>query len=204
MISSDQRQTPLSDLSAEESAFLHTLQHRAARDTPHAIAAALPAVYDELRRLAGSYLRDERGGHTLQATALVHEAYMRLIDQRDIDPANRAQLVGLAARMMRRILTNHALARQAAKRGGKETVRLSLDDALDFYEQREVAVDAVDDALRALERLDPQQAQIVELRFFGGLTIDEVSKALDISVAKVNREWATAKLWLKLRLSADT
>jgi RNA polymerase sigma-70 factor (ECF subfamily) len=166
-----------------------------------AVAAAIPAVYAELRRLAAGYLRDERAGHTLQPTALVHEAYLRLLDQHQIDCGNRAQFVGLAARMMRRILTNYALARTAAKRGGEDAVRLTLDDALDFYDQRDVRVEAVDEALRELEKLDPQQAQVVELRFFGGLTIDEVSKALEISVAKVKREWATAKLWLKVRLS---
>ncbi len=160
----------------------------------------MPAIYAELRRLAGGYLRDERAGHTLQPTALVHEAYLRLLDQHQIDPANRAQLVGMAARMMRRILTNHALARTTEKRGG-DAVRLTLDDALDFYAERDLAVEAVDEALRDLEKVDAQQAQIVELRFFGGLTIEEVAQALTISVAKVKREWATAKLWLKLRLT---
>ncbi len=186
--------------SAEEKDFLDALQMVPEGETRAQVAAALPAIYEELRRLAGSYLREERAGHTLQPTALVHEAYLRLIDQHQIDPANRAQLVGMAARMMRRILTNHALARSAAKRGGEDAVRLTLDDALDFYAERDVAVQAVDDALCELEKLDAQQAQIVELRFFGGLTIEEVAKALVISVAKVKREWATAKLWLKLRL----
>ncbi len=166
------------------------------------IGSAMTAVYAELRRLAGGYLREERAGHTLQPTALVHEAYLRLHEQHQIDFGNKAQFVGMAAKMMRRILTNHALARTAAKRGGEDAVRLTLDEALDFCEQRNFAVEAVDEALGQLEKLDPQQAQIVELRFFGGLTVTEVSEAMEISVAKVKREWATAKLWLKLHLSA--
>ncbi|MGI9086527.1 MAG: ECF-type sigma factor [Chthoniobacterales bacterium] len=188
-------------LSAEETEFLTALHSVSKGETHPHLASALPAIYDELRRLAGSYLREERTGHTLQPTALVHEAYLRLLDQQHIDPANRAQLVGMAAKMMRRILTNHALARTAAKRGGEDAVRLTLDDALDFYEQRDLGVEAVDEALRELEQIDTQQAQIVELRFFGGLTVDEVAQALAISVARVKREWATARIWLKARLT---
>jgi RNA polymerase sigma factor (TIGR02999 family) len=164
-------------------------------------SAAWPGVYDELRRIAASYLKGERPNHTLQPTALVHEAYLRLVDQNQLDYRNRAQFLGIAAQMMRRILTNHALARQAAKRGGADAVRLTLDDALDFYEARDLNVIAVDDALKELAVLDPRQAQIIEMRFFGGLTMDDVAEALGVSVATVNREWATAKLWLKLHLA---
>ncbi len=167
------------------------------------IAAAWPAVYDELRRLASAYLRDERPDHTLQPTALVHEAYLRLLDQHQIDYNNRAQFLGVAAQMMRRILTNHALARQAAKRGGTDAIRLTLDDALDFFEAKDLSVIALDAALEELARLDPRQAQIVELRFFGGLTMDEVASVMDVSVSTVNREWATVRLWLKLQLSGS-
>ncbi len=191
----------LPSFSAEETEFLNALQFASDGETRPHLASALPAIYDELRRLAGSYMREERAEHTLQPTALVHEAYLRLLDQQQIDPANRAQLVGMAARMMRRILTNHALARTAAKRGGTDVVRLTLDDALDFYAQQDVGVEAVDEALRELEKVDPQQAQIVELRFFGGLTMEEVAKVLEVSVAKVKREWATAKLFLARELS---
>ncbi|MDQ6860476.1 MAG: ECF-type sigma factor [Verrucomicrobiota bacterium] len=166
-----------------------------------ALAAGMPAVYEELRQLAAHYLRDERSSHTLQPTALVHEAYLRLLDQHQIDATNREQLLGLAARMMRRILTNHAIARTAEKRGGRDAVRLSLDDALEFYEHRDVGVIAVDGALKELALLDAQQAEIVELRFFGGLTVEQIAKVLVISEAKVKREWATAKLWLKVHLS---
>ena len=167
-----------------------------------ALAAGMPAVYEELRQLAAHYLRDERSSHTLQPTALVHEAYLRLLDQHQIDASNREQLLGLAARMMRRILTNHAIARTAEKRGGPDAVRLTLDDALEFYEQRNVGVIAVDGALKELAVLDPQQAEIVELRFFGGHTTEQIAKVLKISEAKVKREWATAKLWLKVNLSS--
>ena len=149
---------------------------------------AWPGVYDELRRLAAVYLREERPDHTLQPTALVHEAYLRLLGQQRVDYSICAQFLGVAAQMMRRILTNHALARQAAKRGGADAVRLTLDDAIDFYEARDVNVIAVDEALKELAVLDARQAQIIEMRFFGGLTMDEVAEALGISAATVNRE----------------
>ena len=164
-------------------------------------SAAWPGVYDELRHIAASYLKGERPNHTLKPTALVHEAYLRLVDQHRLDYNNRAQFLGVAAQMMRRILTNHALARQAAKRGGADAVRLTLDDAIDFYEASDVNVIAVDEALKELAVLDARQAQIIEMRFFGGLTMDEVAEVLGVSVATVNREWSTAKLWLKLQLA---
>ena len=188
---------PPDEIHQDDEAFLAQL----ASPADGALAAGMPAVYEELRNLAERYLRDERSDHTLQPTALVHEAYLRLLDQHRVDPSNREQLFGLAAQMMRRILTNHAVARAAAKRGGPNAIRLTLDDALDFCEQRHVGVIAVDAALEELAVLDPQQAKIVELRFFSGLTIEEIAKVLSISEAKVKREWATAKLWLKVFLS---
>ncbi len=166
------------------------------------LSTAWPGAYDELRRMAAAYLRGERPDHTLQPTALVHEAYLRLLGQHQVDYSNRAQFLGVAAQMMRRILTNHALARQAAKRGGAEAVRLTLDEAIDFYEARDVNLIAVDEALQELAVLDARQAQIIEMRFFGGLTMDEAAEVLGVSVATVNREWATAKLWLKLQLAS--
>ncbi len=175
----------------------------ASSDTTGDIAAALPAVYQELRRLAAGYLRDERSDHTLQPTALVHEAYLRLLGQHQIDYQNRAQFLGVAAQMMRRILTNHALARLAAKRGGADVVRLALDDALDFFEAKDLSVIALDAALEELALLDARQAQIVELRFFGGLTMDEVAKFMNVSISTINREWATVRLWLKQQLSGS-
>ena len=159
----------------------------------------MPAVYDELRRLAQKYLSRERAGHTLQTTALVHEAYLRLIDQKSVNWQNRAQFFGIAAQMMRRILINYANDRQAKKRQGY-SIRVSLDEAVNFFEKAEVDLAALDEALNELAALDPQQTQIVELRFFGGLTIDEVSEVLEISPATTKREWDSAKLWLRRRL----
>ncbi len=160
-----------------------------------ALDALMPVVYDELRRIAESYLRHERANHTLQPTALVHEAYLRLIAQQSVNWQNRAQFFGLAAQMMRRILVNYAHTRHAAKRGGHET-RLSLDDAISFFEERDVNLIALDDALTKLATLDAQQSEIVELRFFGGLTVEETAEVLSLSPATVKREWGAAKLWL--------
>jgi RNA polymerase sigma-70 factor (ECF subfamily) len=159
----------------------------------------MPVVYDELRRLAQKYLSRERAGHTLQTTALVHEAYLRLIDQKAVNWQNRAQFFGIAAQMMRRILINHAKERQAKKRQGY-SIRVSLDEAVNFFEKADVDLTALDEALNELAVLDPQQTQIVELRFFGGLTIDEVSEVLEISPATTKREWDSGKLWLRRRL----
>ncbi len=166
-----------------------------------ALGAILPEVYEQLRGLAEGYLRSERPNHTLQPTALVHEAYLRLRQQRKVDWSNRAQLLGVAAQMMRRILKNHAAARGAAKRGGPDPLRLTLDEAVEFYQENDVNVAAVDDALQELESVDPRQGQIVELRFFGGLTVEEIATVLHISPATVKREWSTAKLWLQHWLS---
>ena len=159
----------------------------------------VPVVYDELRRLAKKYLSHERSNHTLQTTALVHEAYLRLIDQKAVDWENRAQFFGIAARMMRRILINHANDRQAKKRQGYAT-RISLDDAVNLFEKAELDLTVLDEALNELAQLDPKQAELVELRFFGGLTIEEVSEVLQISPATTKREWDSAKLWLRRRL----
>ncbi len=170
---------------------------------PAALDQLLPVVYGELRRLARNYLRRERPDHTLQATALVHEAYLRLIDQNQVTWQNRAHFFGVAAQMMRRILVNHALAKKAEKRGGLQH-KLSLDEAVSFAEQREVDLVALDDALKTLETIDPQQNRIVELRFFGGLSIEETAEVLGISPATVKREWRTAKLWLRREISKQT
>ena len=165
-----------------------------------ALDELMPVVYDELRRLAQKYLSHERPGHTLQTTALVHEAYLRLVDQRSVNWQNRAQFFGIAAQMMRRILINHATDRNAKKRQGYAT-KVSLDDAVSLFEKRELDIMALDEALNGLAALDPQQAQIVELRFFSGLTIEEVSELLDISPATTKREWDSAKLWLRRQLN---
>ncbi len=155
----------------------------------------MPLVYDELRKLAQGYLREERAAQTLQATALVHEAYIRLVDWQNVSWQNRAHFFALAAQVMRRILVDHAREKQAQKRGGGHTM-LSLDEAVSFPQQREVDLVALDDALKDLAVLDTMQSRIVELRFFGGLTIEETAEALRTSPATVKREWTLAKAWL--------
>jgi RNA polymerase sigma-70 factor (ECF subfamily) len=165
------------------------------------VNAALPAVYDELRQLAASYLRRERSDHTLQPTALVHESYLRLLNQKTVDWSNRLEFLSIAARMMRRILSDHAIARKTEKRGGG-AAKVQLDAALDFCNDRAIDVTAIDHALRDLEAMDARQAQLVELRFFGGLTIDETAEVMSISPATVKREWMTARRWLQRELSA--
>jgi RNA polymerase sigma factor (TIGR02999 family) len=166
-------------------------------------AAALerlaPLVYDELRRMARTYLRGERADHTLQATALVHEAYLRLVDQHSVSWQSRAHFFGIASQMMRRVLVNHALARATAKRGGDAT-KLPLDEALDLGGGRDAELLALDDALKELERLDPRQARVVELRYFGGLSVEEAAEVTGLSPATVKREWSTARLWLRRQL----
>ena len=159
------------------------------------------ATYEKLRRLAAEYLRSERAGHTLQPTALLHEAFLRVLKQPDHAWRNEAHVIAFAARAMRRILITYGVARAREKRGGPSAVRLPLDEALDFCAERDLNIVAVDEALEELELEDPRQAQIVELRFFAGLSVDEIASALKISRATVKRDWATAKLWLRSRLS---
>jgi RNA polymerase sigma-70 factor (ECF subfamily) len=161
----------------------------------------LPSIYAELKRLARAYLGRERAGHTLQPTALVHETYLKLVDQRQVDWRNRAHFIGVAAGAMRRVLLHYAEHRNAQKRDGLLD-RITLDDALATLE-RSAAVDFLDlhAALERLERLDPRQARLVELRVFGGLTIDEAAEVLDISPATVKRDWNVARLWLRRELA---
>jgi RNA polymerase sigma factor (TIGR02999 family) len=163
-----------------------------------ALDQMLPLMYEELRRLAAHYLRREPIGHTLQPTALVHEAYLRLIDQRRADWSNRAQFLGLAASMMRRILVNYARDRVAAKRGGgaqdDERVSLSLIEAP--LGRPDVELIALEDALERLAALDPRKARVVELKFFGGLTTEEIAEVLQVSGATVEREWSFSRAWL--------
>lgn len=186
------------ELTLDERTLLE--ETRALLPSGSSLADELPQVYDELRHLAATYLRGERPNHTLQPTALVHEAYLRLIDQKKINWANRAQFMAIAARMMRRILVNHAVARKTAKRGSGITP-LNLDAALDVFDRRAVSAVALNQALQELESLDPRQAQIVELRFFAGLTVPETAELLGISPATVKREWNVAKLWLEREIS---
>ena len=155
----------------------------------------MPLVYDELRRLAHHYLRQERSDHTLQSTALVHEAYLRLAGQNPPQWQNRAHFFGIAAHIMRQILVEHARSRGTAKRGGNACT-LALDEAVALPQQVNVDVIALDKALQELSELDAQQSRIVELRFFAGLTIEDTSEVLGISPATVKRDWITARAWL--------
>ncbi len=162
-----------------------------------ALQALIPVVYQELRALAHRYLRAERPGHTLQSTALVHEAYLRLVDQSPARIQDRAHFVGIAAKLMRQILVDYARRRRAAKRGPE--CRVELDESFgsfDVPQKQGVDVLALDDALIQLSRRDAQQGRIVEMRFFGGLTVEETAEALDISAATVKRDWTMARAWL--------
>jgi RNA polymerase sigma-70 factor (ECF subfamily) len=164
-----------------------------------ALAKSTSLLYSELRRLASYYLRRERGDHTLQATALVHEAYLRLVDQRDVQWDNRNQFMGIAAQLMRRILLDYSRAHQAAKRGGNAE-KVYLQEAAIVSTPRAADVLALDEALLRLAKLDPHQAHLVELRFFGGLSIEETADVLEISPATVKRNWNVAKAWLAREL----
>lgn len=157
-------------------------------------------AYEELLRLAASYLRFERSEHTLRRTALVHEAFLRLADQPSLKWQNRAHFIGIFARIMRQTLTNYAVARHRQKRGGTDP----LEKALEFYERHKIDVAALDRLLNDLESFDSRQGQIVELRFFGGLTIPEIATAMEISPATVKREWTMAKMWLRRELSRNS
>ncbi len=165
--------------------------------TGQSLLEMTPELYDELRRLAANYLRGERSEHTLQRTALVHEAFLKLVEEGAQKWQNQAHFLGVFARLMRQTLINHAVARTRQKRGGVDRV----NKALEFYEERKIDVSALDAALSDLEAADPRQGQIVELRFFGGLTIPEIGIAMGISPATVKREWALAKIWLRRELS---
>jgi RNA polymerase sigma-70 factor, ECF subfamily len=160
-----------------------------------AVDALLPLIYDELRSLAANYLRRERPDHTLQPTALVHEAYLRMVDQTQVNWQNRAHFFGVAAQMMRRILVDHARAHTAEKRGA-DFQKLSLDENIDKTVERSSELIALDDALKTLARMDEQKGRIVELRFFGGLSIDETAEVLGVSAPTVKRQWRMAKAWL--------
>jgi RNA polymerase sigma factor (TIGR02999 family) len=160
-----------------------------------ALDALIPEVYAELRRQASRYLRRERPGHTLQTTALINEAYVRLVDQKQTRWQNRAQFFGIAGQLMRRILVDHARAKHRAKRGGSD-IRISLTEATSVTKDSDLDLVELDEALNRLAEIDPQQSKIVELRFFSGLNVEETAAALDISPATVKRDWAVAKAWL--------
>ena len=167
-----------------------------------ALDRLMPEIYAELRRLASTYLRRERPNHTLQPTALVHEAFMKLVDQREVRWQNRAHFFGIAAQSMRRILVDHARAHAAAKRGLGEAP-VSFDDANVAGVMPDIDVLALDEALTRLAAFDRQQSRVVELRFFGGLTMEETAEVLKISPATVGREWTLAKAWLYAELRRE-
>lgn len=167
-----------------------------------ALDKLVPIVYDELRRQASGYLRRERAGHTLQTTALINEAYIRLINQKNPQWENRAHFFAIAAKIMRQILVDHARTRGRAKRGGS-AVRVSLSEATALIKDPDINILEIDEALKRLEALDPHQSRIVELRFFSGLTVEETAAVLDISPATVKREWSVAKAWLHREISGE-
>ena len=160
-----------------------------------ALNKLMPLVYDELRRLASRYLRHERPGHSLQTTALVHEAYLKLVDQKNANLQNRVQFFAVAAQVMRHILVDYARSRQALKRG-RNYFRLSLDEAAISSEEKDPDLLALNEALNSLAAIDPQQSRVVELRVFGGLTVEDTAATLGISPRTVKREWSMAKAWL--------
>jgi RNA polymerase sigma-70 factor (ECF subfamily) len=164
-----------------------------AKGNRNALNDLTPLVYRELRQLAASYLRKERKGHTLQPTALVHEAYLRLVDQANPSWENRSHFYGVAARLMRQILVDHARRKQAGKRGGP---KVSLDEAVSFQQERSRDLVALDSGLNVLEKIDPRKCKAVELRYFGGLSMDEIAQMLDVSTVTVRRDLRMAEAWL--------
>lgn len=180
---------------SRDSADVTQLLMQASSGERAAVDALLPHVYKELRRLAGGYMKREREGHTLDATGLVHEAYMKLVDQSRVEWQNRSHFFGIAATAMRRILVDHARAKQADKRGGG-FAHTELSDDLVGSDARREEVIAVDAALERLATWDPAKSRVIELRFFGGLSIEECADVMQVSIATVNRHWRMAKAWL--------
>lgn len=166
---------------------------------PEALRVLIPLVYSELRRIAQHHLRQERPDHTLQSTALVHEAYLRLMKQGPAQIENRAHFLGVASRVMRQILVDHARGHRAAKRGGG--YKLELTEAISSQQSQKLDLVALDDALNELARLDAQQARIVELKFFGGLSIEDTAQVVGVSRTTIKREWATARAWLRREMA---
>ncbi len=161
-----------------------------------ALNRLIPLVYQELKRLARYHMRRERAGHTLQTSALVNEAYLQLIDYKRMKWKDRAHFMAIAAQAMRRVLVDHARSRQSLKRGGPEARKVSLDEGATLADERAAETLALDEALTSLARLDPRKSRIVELRYFGGLEIEETAQVIGISPATVKREWSSARLWL--------
>jgi len=186
----------------DSSANVTRLLHAAASGDRHDVDALMAAVYEDLRRLAVAEMRSERGDHTLQPTALIHEAYLKLIDQRDTNWTDRVHFFAIAARVIRRILVDHARRRHAAKRGASYQ-RVTIEETDLPHRETDIDLLTLDEALTDLSELDRRQSEIVEMRFFGGLTLEEIAKALSIGKRSVDREWRAAKAWLWLRLDGD-
>lgn len=168
-----------------------------------ALERLMPLVYDELRRIAGRYMRGQRAGHTLQTTALVNEAYLKLIDSSRVNWQNRTHFFAISAQLMRRVLVDFARAKNSLKRGG-ERIQISLDERIEARAgEPETDLVALDEALEALAKLNQRQSQIVELRYFGGLTEEEIAETLNISTRTVRRDWSAARAWLFRTLKAD-
>jgi RNA polymerase sigma factor (TIGR02999 family) len=186
---------PQPDARDEETGAVTRLLAAAQAGDARAEEELVPLIYHQLRRIAANYMRRERPGHMLQATALVHEAYLHLVDQREMTWRNRAQFFGVAAQLMRRILVDQARADRAVKRGG-EGQRISLENAGPLFLKRDMQLETLDDALKELAKLDARQSKIVELRFFGGLTTEEIAEVLGVSTATIERDWRCARAWL--------
>jgi len=186
----------------DQSQTVTLLLDNARRGDEQALADLIPLIYDELRRLAARFLRGERPGQTLQPTALVHEVYLRLLKDSELSWQNRAHFFGIAARSMRQILVERARARRAAKRGGGQ-IRVTLDPELMVAAPEPLDLEVLDDALTRLAALDEALARIVEMRFFGGLSIEEAAEALHVSPATVKRRWSLARAWLVRELESE-
>ena len=169
---------------------------------PEALEGLMQLVYNELRRLANHYLRSERSNHTLQPTALVHEAYLRLTGQNQVHWQNRAHFFGVAAQMMRRVLVDHARANCRVKRGGA-AYKLSFDDAIDLFQSQDEQIVELDEALTRLRQIDSRKGEVVELRYFGGMSVEETAEILGISCNTVIRDWNMAKAWLYQELKKN-
>jgi RNA polymerase sigma-70 factor, ECF subfamily len=182
-------------LSEQPSDNITVLLHKVSKGDREAVDLLLPVIYDELRKLAANYLRRERPDHTLQPTALVHEAYLRLIDQSRVNWQNRAHFFGVSAQIMRRLLVDHARKHNAEKRG-QDFQKLSLDENIDRAVERSAELIALDDALKTLATFDANKARMVELRYFGGLSIEETAGVMGVTPTTIKRHWRLAKAWL--------
>ncbi len=188
-------------MSAEPGGEVTSLLEKVRQGNQDAANQLVPLVYDELRRMAGAYMNRERANHSMQATELVHEAYMRLIGPTPAQPQNRAHFFAIAAHSMRQVLLDHARRRGAGKRGGPNAIRVDVEDRFLICDESLEEVLAIDEALKKLALIDPAQSRLIELRFFAGLNIDEAAEVMGVSESTVKREWRLAKAWLNHELT---